>query len=73
MLDPDTYCGPNSEIVARAAAGGLVDLSCGVWDGIHANGLALVRPPGHHVTADKAKLNATLAALGNLGLMAAAE
>jgi len=54
MLDPDTYCGKDSDTVARAAAGGLVDLSCAVWDRTHANGLALTRPPGHHATADRA-------------------
>ncbi len=54
FLDPDTYCCPESEIVARAASGGLVDLCFGVLDGAFANGLALVRPPGHHATADQA-------------------
>ncbi len=52
MLDADTYCGPESDAVARAAAGGLVDLSLAVRNRIHTNGLALVRPPGHHATAD---------------------
>ncbi len=54
MLDPDTYCGPASETVARAAAGGLIDLCFGVNDGDYDNGLALTRPPGHHATADRA-------------------
>ena len=54
MLDPDTYCGPESEAIARAVAGGLIDLSCGVLSGAFTNGLAIVRPPGHHVTGNQA-------------------
>ena len=54
MLDPDTYCGPSSEAIARSVAGGLVDLSRLVLDGTYANGLAIVRPPGHHATANQA-------------------
>jgi acetoin utilization deacetylase AcuC-like enzyme len=54
MLDPDTYCCPKSEFIARAAAGGLVDLSLGVESGVYRNGLALTRPPGHHATANEA-------------------
>jgi len=53
MLDPDTYCVPESEAVARAAVGGLIDLSLNVLAGNFSNGLALIRPPGHHATADK--------------------
>ncbi len=54
FLDPDTYCLPGSEAIARAASGGLIDLCSGVLEGTYANGLALVRPPGHHATADQA-------------------
>ncbi len=54
FLDPDTYCCPESETVARAASGGLVDLCFGVLAGTFANGLALIRPPGHHATCDQA-------------------
>jgi acetoin utilization deacetylase AcuC-like enzyme len=54
MLDADTYCGPESEIVAREAAGSLVDLALGVLEGVYTNGLALTRPPGHHATSDQA-------------------
>ena len=53
MLDADTYCGAQSETVARNATGGLIDLSLGVLDGSYSNGLALIRPPGHHATADQ--------------------
>jgi acetoin utilization deacetylase AcuC-like enzyme len=51
MLDPDTYCTPESWGIARDAAGGLIDLCCAVARGEHPNGLALPRPPGHHATA----------------------
>lgn len=54
MLDADTYCCPESELVARDTVGGLIDLCLGVLHGSHSNGLALVRPPGHHATANQA-------------------
>ena len=54
FLDPDTYCGPDSEAISREASGGLIDLCLQVLDGAYSNGLALVRPPGHHATADQA-------------------
>ncbi len=50
MLDPDTYCTPASWDIARRAAGGLTDLCLAVARGEVANGLAVLRPPGHHVT-----------------------
>nr|MEE4268802.1 histone deacetylase [Candidatus Krumholzibacteria bacterium] len=50
MLDPDTYCTPASWDIARRAAGGLTDLCLAVARGEAANGLAVLRPPGHHVT-----------------------
>lgn len=53
MLDEDTYCCPQSESVARNAAGGLIDLSMKVLDGSIANGFGITRPPGHHATADQ--------------------
>ena len=54
MIDADTYCCAESESVARRTAGGLIDLCLGVLGGTYANGLALVRPPGHHATAEQA-------------------
>jgi len=54
QLDPDTYVCRDSAAAARLAAGGLVDLSRRVLSGELANGLALVRPPGHHAEADRA-------------------
>jgi len=53
-LDPDTYASSASAEAARLAAGGLVDLSLAVLAGELANGLALVRPPGHHAERDRA-------------------
>jgi acetoin utilization deacetylase AcuC-like enzyme len=54
QLDPDTYVCRDSAAAARLAAGGLVDLSRRVLSGELANGLALLRPPGHHAEADRA-------------------
>jgi acetoin utilization deacetylase AcuC-like enzyme len=53
-LDPDTYFSPGSWEAALLAAGASVDLAEAVLDGRLANGLALVRPPGHHASADHA-------------------
>jgi acetoin utilization deacetylase AcuC-like enzyme len=47
-LDPDTYVGPASFDAARLAAGGAVELVRAVLAGRADNGIALVRPPGHH-------------------------
>jgi acetoin utilization deacetylase AcuC-like enzyme len=54
QLDPDTYASRDSYEAALLAAGGLVDLARAVAEGRLANGLALVRPPGHHAEADRA-------------------
>lgn len=53
MFDADTCFCPQSHSVARNAAGSLIDLCRGVLEGTFSNGLALVRPPGHHATADE--------------------
>ncbi len=53
-LDPDTYASGGSALAARLAAGGLVDLTLGVVRGELRNGLALIRPPGHHAERDRA-------------------
>jgi acetoin utilization deacetylase AcuC-like enzyme len=55
MLDPDTFTSPESDEVARLAAGAAllgVDIALDGSAGSHA--LALVRPPGHHGEADRA-------------------
>jgi len=53
-LDADTYVGSDSEQAARLAAGGLCNLVDAVLGGQVANGFALVRPPGHHATPERA-------------------
>ena len=47
-LDADTYATPRSYAVARLAAGGVVASINDVLGGQADNGLAVVRPPGHH-------------------------
>ncbi len=54
QLDPDTYACRDSAQAAWLAAGGLVELANRVIQGELANGLALLRPPGHHAEADLA-------------------
>ncbi|PZG10251.1 class II histone deacetylase [Micromonospora craterilacus] len=44
--------GRGSYAIARLAAGGLVELVTAVAEGEVTNGYALLRPPGHHATAD---------------------
>jgi acetoin utilization deacetylase AcuC-like enzyme len=51
FLDSDTYLGPRSYDAALVAGGGVVDLVRAVISGRAANGIALVRPPGHHATS----------------------
>ncbi len=53
-LDPDTFYGEGSWTAALLAAGAAVDLALGVAAGELDNGAALVRPPGHHATRDRA-------------------
>lgn len=47
-LDPDTYAGPTAYEIARLSAGGVVLAVDEVLSGYAKNGLAAVRPPGHH-------------------------
>jgi len=54
QLDPDTYACRESARAAKLAAGSLVDLASAVAAGRLSNGLALLRPPGHHAEADRA-------------------
>ena len=54
QLDPDTFVSERSAVVARLAAGASIDLACSVARGDLANGLAAVRPPGHHAEAGHA-------------------
>jgi acetoin utilization deacetylase AcuC-like enzyme len=55
MLDPDTFTSPESEEVARLAAGAVLSGVDVVLDGpAGTRALAVVRPPGHHAEADRA-------------------
>jgi acetoin utilization deacetylase AcuC-like enzyme len=53
-LDPDTYFSPGTWDAALAAAGSTVELATKVLAGELSQGLAVVRPPGHHATRDRA-------------------
>ncbi|MDX2094196.1 MAG: histone deacetylase [Kofleriaceae bacterium] len=53
-LDGDTYFSPGTWNAARAATGSTVQLVTDVLDGALSSGIAVVRPPGHHATRDKA-------------------
>lgn len=55
MIDEDTFTSPDSDEIARLAAGAvLTGVDC-VLDGPKGSrALALVRPPGHHAEADRA-------------------
>jgi acetoin utilization deacetylase AcuC-like enzyme len=52
-FDGDTYTVPGSVEIARLAAGGVVRAVDAVLKGEAANGLAAVRPPGHHALAGR--------------------
>lgn len=51
-LDPDTYATPTSIEVARLAVGGVTAAVDAVLTSEADNGLAAVRPPGHHAMPD---------------------
>lgn len=53
-LDADTYTRKSSLQISRRAGGGLIDLCASVATGELDNGLALIRPPGHHATRNRA-------------------
>ena len=53
-LDPDTYVSPRSYDAALMAAGGVLRALKGLLAGDITNAFALVRPPGHHATSDRA-------------------
>jgi acetoin utilization deacetylase AcuC-like enzyme len=55
MIDEDTFTSPESEAVARLAAGAVITAVDQVLDGPpRSRALVLVRPPGHHAEADRA-------------------
>jgi acetoin utilization deacetylase AcuC-like enzyme len=55
MIDADTFTSPESEDVARLAAGAvLTAVDHAIDGGAQSRAFALVRPPGHHAEADRA-------------------
>ena len=55
MLDPDTFISPQSDEVARLAAGAVLTSVDHVLNGTKkTRALAMVRPPGHHAERDRA-------------------
>lgn len=55
MIDEDTFTSPDSEEIARLAAGAVITGVDQVLDGpARSRALVLVRPPGHHAEADRA-------------------
>jgi acetoin utilization deacetylase AcuC-like enzyme len=53
-LDADTYFSPGTWDAALAAAGSTAQLTLDVLHGRFSHGIAVVRPPGHHATRDRA-------------------
>ena len=53
-LDADTYFSRGTWVATLLAAGSTVEVATRVAAGELDNGLALVRPPGHHATGDQA-------------------
>ncbi len=49
----DTNFGPRSLVIARQAAGGLLNAVDGVMEGKLQNAFCAVRPPGHHATPSR--------------------
>jgi len=55
MIDADTFTSPDSDAIARLAAGAvLTGVDHALDGGRGARALVLVRPPGHHAEADRA-------------------
>ena len=53
-IDPDTYLGPDSMPAARLAAGASVQAALAIAAGQAVVAFAIVRPPGHHASAERA-------------------
>lgn len=53
LIDQDTYALPSSMGIARLAAGGVIQAIDALITAKADNGLAVIRPPGHHATVDR--------------------
>ncbi len=53
LIDQDTYALPSSLSIARLAAGGVIQAIDALITAKADNGLAVIRPPGHHATLDR--------------------
>lgn len=53
LIDQDTYALPDSFGIARLAAGAVIQAIDATLAGRADNGLAVVRPPGHHATIER--------------------
>ena len=67
FLDPDTYAGPDALTIALLSAGGAVGVVDRVLSGSAGNGLAAIRPPGHHAMPSRAM---GFCLLGNVAIAA---
>jgi acetoin utilization deacetylase AcuC-like enzyme len=67
FLDADTYAGFDALTVALLSAGGAVGVVDGILSGSADNGLAVIRPPGHHAMPGRAM---GFCLLGNIAIAA---
>jgi acetoin utilization deacetylase AcuC-like enzyme len=67
FLDADTYAGPDALAIALLSAGGVIGVVDAVVSRSADNGLAAVRPPGHHAVRDRAM---GFCLLGNVAIAA---
>ena len=67
FLDADTYAGPDALTIALLSAGGALGACDGVLSGSADNGLAAIRPPGHHAMPSRAM---GFCLLGNVAIAA---
>lgn len=67
FLDADTYAGADALTIAMLSAGGVVGAVDRVLSGAADNGLAAIRPPGHHAMPDHAM---GFCLLGNVAIAA---
>ena len=67
LFDSDTYAFPGSPDIARLSAGGVVRAVDEVLNGNADNGLAVVRPPGHHALPQRGM---GFCLLGNIAIAA---